>query len=406
MPASRSILYISPFFFPELISTGKYNMYLVKALVESDCTVDVLCSHPLYPKWKPQVTDKTLDNVTIIRGGSHVRYTKKPLIRRLILEIWMLLFVFRKLIFSKKQYDLIVIVFPPNLVGLLIRVLRKKNTRVVGLVHDIQGVMANAKKGLVRSLVMKGIHIVEEYSYRVCDNLIFLSENMRKTALDLYSIKKNNTIIRYPFVTIGKGGSEHSLDKIFSGIEKSIVYSGALGEKQAPEKLAKLFRGLIEADDDVHAFIFSQGNAFDQIKRRYTHKRLHYYPLVREDQLFELIKRSTVQVIPQDIGTSDGAFPSKLPNILAANTKLFCITNKGGELDNLLSGYSRSMLCHSWENAERKLLEFLHAEDLHLSNDDKAILEKFSLSSLVDSIVEVSSKSRWSKGVGKHPQRA
>ncbi len=406
MPARRSILYISPFFFPELISTGKYNMYLVKALVESDCAVDVLCSHPLYPKWKPQVTDKTLDNVTIIRGGGHVRYTKKPLIRRLILEIWMLLFVFRKLIFSKKQYDLIVIVFPPNLVGLLVRVLRKKDTRVVGVVHDIQGVMANAKKGLVRSLVMKGIHVVEEYSYRVCDNLIFLSENMRKTALDLYSIKKNNTIIRYPFVTIGEEGSEHSLDEMFSGIEKSVVYSGALGEKQAPEKLAKLFRGLIDADDDVHAFIFSQGNAFDQIKHRYTHKRLHYYPLVKEDQLFELIKRSTVQIIPQDIGTSDGAFPSKLPNILAANTKLFCITNKEGELDSLLSSYSRSMLCHSWEGAERKLLEFLHAEDLHLSSDDRAILEKFSLSSLVDSIVEVSSESSWSKGVAKHPQRA
>jgi len=407
MSAPRSILYISPFFFPELISTGKYNMYLVKALVESGCGVDVMCSHPLYPKWKPKVTNKTLDNVKIIRGGQYVRYTKKPLVRRLILEIWMLLFVFRQLAFSRKQYDLIVIVFPPNLVGLLIYVLRKKNTRVVGVIHDIQGVMANANKGLIRSLVMRGIHLIEGYSYKICNNLIFLSENMKKAALDLYSIKEKDTLVRYPFVTIGEGGSEKSLDAMFAGVENSVVYSGALGEKQAPEKLAELFIRMIETDEKVHAFIFSQGIAFDHIRVRYRHERLHYYPLVREEQLYELIKRSTVQVIPQDIDTSDGAFPSKLPNILAADTKLFCITNRGSELNSLLSSYSRSLLCHSWENAEQKLLKFLHSDIRGLSDNDKAILEKFSLSSLVDSIIEVSSKgASWSEAAAKNPQRA
>ncbi len=407
MSVPCNILYISPFFFPEIISTGKYNMHLVKALVKSGCEVDVMCSHPLYPKWKPRVTDERLDNVTIIRGGQFVRYTKKPLIRRLILEIWMFLFVFRHLVFSRKQYDLIVIVFPPNLVGLLIRVLRKKKCRVIGLVHDIQGVMANANKGMIRSLVMRGIHLVEGYSYKICNNLIFLSDNMKSAAIDLYSIKEKDAIVRYPFVTIGEEGSDHSLDAIFSDVRKSVVYSGALGEKQAPEKLARLFTDLIEADEEVHAFIFSQGAAFDDLKSKYQHKRMHFYPLVREEQLYELIKRSSIQVIPQDIETSDGAFPSKLPNILAANTKLFCITNKGSELDKLLSDYSRSLLSYSWEGADKKILEFLRSDAQTLSENDKSVLEKFSLASLVDSIIEVPSKNnRWRGATAKDPQRA
>jgi hypothetical protein len=391
MPNSCKILYISPFFFPELISTGKYNTYLVKALVDSGCELEVICSHPLYPKWKPEVSSETLDNVKIIRGGQFVRYPKKPLIRRFILELWMLFFVFRHSVFSRKQYDSIIFVFPPNFVALLIPLLRSKNTRVIGIVHDIQGVMAKPEMGLISSIIMKGIHLIEGYSYKACHDLIFLSANMKSAAGELYSIPDENTIVRYPFITIDTNNSEHQLDHIFSGVVSSVVYSGALGEKQAPDKLIKLFIKLLENDHQVHAFVFSQGIVFDRIKSQYTHERLHFYPLVAEDDLPELIARSTIQVIPQDMGTSGGAFPSKLPNILAAGTKLFCITDKGGEIDVLLRDYSRSVLCYSWENnLEDSLLEFLHADVHDLSDSDKVILEKFSLPSLVDSIIEVS----------------
>lgn len=391
MPNSCKILYISPFFFPELISTGKYNTYLVKALVDSGCELEVICSHPLYPKWKPEVSSETLDNVKIIRGGQFVRYPKKPLIRRIILELWMLFFVFRHSVFSRKQYDSIIFVFPPNFVALLIPLLRSKNTRVIGIVHDIQGVMAKPEMGLVSSVIMKGIRLIEGYSYKACNDLIFLSENMKTAARELYSISEANTIVKYPFITIDTENHQHKLDHIFSGVESSVVYSGALGEKQAPDKLIKLFLKLLENDHQVHAFVFSQGIVFDRIKSQYTHERLHFYPLVAEDDLPELIARSTIQVIPQDMGTSGGAFPSKLPNILAAGTKLFCITDKGGEIDILLREYSRSVLYYSWENnIEESLLEFLHADVHDLSDSDKVILEKFSLPSLVDSIIEVS----------------
>ena len=407
MSISCNILFVSPFFFPELISTGKYNTHLVAALAESGCDLDVMCSHPLYPNWKPEVTDKTLENVRIIRGGQFVRYPRRPLMRRLILEIWMLFFISRHLVFSRKHYDSIIIVFPPNLIGGLIHLLRSKNSRVIGIVHDIQHVLANTKKNIFRRAVMSGIHVFEGYSYKICNNLIFLSQNQRRAARELYSISEEKTIVRYPFVTLKSGDIEDSLDSIFCGVNKSVVYSGALGEKQAPEKLATLFISLLEADNEAHAFIFSQGIVFDRIKTEYQHERLHYHPLVEEDQLPELIKRSTIQVIPQDVDTSDGAFPSKLPNILAAGTKLFCITNKGGELDDLLANYSRSSLCYSWEDSEQSLRDFLRADTVSLSDSDRSILEKFSLSSLADCIVEVCSQgSNWNSSAAKGAQGA
>ncbi|MGB8475721.1 MAG: hypothetical protein WCE61_16705, partial [Candidatus Acidiferrum sp.] len=43
----------SPFFYPETISTGKYNTILSRALAERGVEVNVVTSHPFYPNWKP-----------------------------------------------------------------------------------------------------------------------------------------------------------------------------------------------------------------------------------------------------------------------------------------------------------------------------------------------------------------
>jgi len=49
---TKNILLISPFFFPEPISTGKFNTNFVTALTAQGHKVTVLCFHPFYPDWK------------------------------------------------------------------------------------------------------------------------------------------------------------------------------------------------------------------------------------------------------------------------------------------------------------------------------------------------------------------
>ena len=49
----QQILIVSPFFYPELISTGKANQHLAEAFVAEGHGVTVVCSHPLYPAWIP-----------------------------------------------------------------------------------------------------------------------------------------------------------------------------------------------------------------------------------------------------------------------------------------------------------------------------------------------------------------
>lgn len=388
--SKADVLIISPFFSPELISTGKYNTCLAKGLVDSGALVDVLCSCALYPDWKPECIDTKILGIKAIRGGWFMRYPSSPLLRRMLLEIWFVTFVFRQTIFNRKKYDVLVLVYPPNLVSVLIPLIKTRGTKVVGIVHDIQGVMANLNNSRVRSLLMGLIHRVERYSYKACDALVFLSDGMKQVAQDLYSISDDCSVVRYPFVTMRQYQDETELDAIFTGKENTIVYSGALGEKQAPDNLIALLLAVLKKNKNLNAMIFSQGKVFDRLRSNYQHDRLHFHPLVSEEHLPELIARSSVQIIPQAVQMSEGAFPSKLPNLLAGGAKVFAISAKSGELANVLDGYSNASVCFSWEGMDKlaqDLIDFVELPPKEINQSDRKLLARFSLSHLVEYIL-------------------
>ena len=76
-----NILLLSPFFYPEPISTGKYNTDFVKELAKKGHKVTVVCSHPIYPNWKVKKSYSNLNGVEIIRGGKFIKYPKNKMLR-------------------------------------------------------------------------------------------------------------------------------------------------------------------------------------------------------------------------------------------------------------------------------------------------------------------------------------
>jgi len=114
-----------------------------------------------------------------------------------------------------------------------------------------------------------------------------------------------------------------------------VVYAGALAEKQQPRELVEFFERLCRKRSDVMCHIFSEGAYFGVLQKE-TEKRktnrIFFRALVPDEQLAELYERSTVQVIPQVKGTGPGAFPSKLPNLLAAGVPVFAMCDRDSEL--------------------------------------------------------------------------
>lgn len=373
------LLLLSPFFYPEPISTGKYNTELAKGLVAAGHEVEVASAHPIYPQWKVNPSTAQLPGVAATRGGLYLWFPRNPLLRRAVLELWYLWFVFVFLLGRRNRYDKIIAVFPPSLFMLAVRLLAHR-VPVVGIVHDLQGVYAQREPSLIKRLVFGAIKRVEAFSFRRCESLIFLSQEMMDTSVAEYELDSAACYIHYPFVTTDATPIRDSLDAILSSNNKHIVYSGALGEKQAPDKLAQLLARL--ATDEVQVHIFSQGPEFERLKKQ--HAEIFFHPLVDQEDLQELLSRSSIQIIPQIEGSSGGSLPSKLPNLLAANCKILCISDDSSELARILGNYSKAAVSSTWdmsylEALVDKLLQ-VHGPQ---TDEDKELLSKFKLSSLV-----------------------
>lgn len=386
----EKVVILSPFFFPEPISTGKYNGNMAAALVEHGAEVVAVCSHPLYPAWKPEVAKQEMPGVSAYRGGARLRYPASALARRAVLELWYAWHVLCAMLSVARNANRIVAVFPPSLFMLVAAWLRPKNAQVIGIVHDLQGVYAARKSGMLGRMLQGAISAVERRAFLSCDHLVFLSETMRDVTLKAYNIDRSRTSVQYPFVTLPEQRADAAtrLAATFPSDLKTLVYSGALGEKQAPFKLLSLMVAILDRFPDWQARVYSEGPIFEQLRQQFRHPRLVFNPLVPVEDLPELLERSDVQVIPQEVNTSDGSLPSKLPNIMAACTRLLCITDPGSELQAIVSRYPGGVACTTWD-VPQGVDAFARLTQLARPQPDLVadVLSQFTLSGLVRTLM-------------------
>ena len=348
MKNNKNILIISPFFYPEPISTGKFNTDFSVALKDDGHNVTVLCYHPFYPNWKIEESQEELNGIKIIRGGKCLAFSKKTIIRRIILEISFTFFILRKIRKQQKNKDIIIPVFPPSFAFYFILPFLNKKIKKVGMVHDLQEVYAIDKRGFINKIVHFFIHKIERKCYQSCTKLVFLSKEMKEKAKELYSLQENKLEVQYPFITI-KDECTNDLEHLFDKDKKHVVYSGALGEKQNPIQLLNFFSEASKKIDNTMFHFFSEGETIKELKRLNKSKKILFHNLVNIENLEELYRKSTIQIIPQKENTSKGSLPSKMPNLLASGCKVFVITDANSEIEKLFIKNNLTLVVTNWD---------------------------------------------------------
>lgn len=363
MNCNKNILIISPFFFPEPISTGKFNTDFAVALKNKGHKVTVLCYHPFYPDWKIKKNNSKLKGIEIVRGGRNLAFSNITIIRRIVLEFSFAIFILRKIKKHQKNKDIIIPVFPPSFAFYSILTFVDNKIQKVGMVHDLQEIYSLNKKGLFHKVINYFMHKIEKRCYKSCERLIFLSKEMKDQAKDLYDLQEENLEVQYPFITI-KDKLTNDLDHIFNKNKKHIVYSGALGEKQDPKKLYNFFNKASIYIENTSFHFFSEGEEIKKLKKENKNLNIYFHPLVKKENLKELYHKSDVQIIPQKKGTSKGSLPSKLPNILASKCKVLLITDAKSELEKLFKKNNLELVTTSWnyESLIRSLKKILVME--------------------------------------------
>lgn len=334
-----------------------------------------------------------MSGVHISRGGRWIRYPKNNLLRRILLEC---AFGFHVLAHANriKRYSRIVSVIPPMLFQPLIWIAAKRHARVFTIVHDLQGIMAAAGSKRGRSAAMRPIRILETIILRCCHRVIALSDAMAAFISASYGIPHSKIAVCWPFVTVKPGESRNRLAHLFAEDKKHVVYAGALGEKQNPEGLISLFLDMVHRRSDVVCHIFSGGPIFEvyQQNPKVDHPRLVFHDLVPEKDLFELYMRSNIQVIPQKLGFSEGAVPSKLPNLIAAGVPILYIGQKSSDVRQIIQEAEAGLCADSWDsNKLIRIAERLLMESAGRSHEDRrqAFDEKFGAFFSVDALVKV-----------------
>jgi len=357
--SQKHVLLLSPFFFPELISTGRYNSCLAESLVSSGVTLDVVTSHPLFPTWKIHPSDATLPGMRIHRGGRWLSYPHSPLLRRALLETWFCIhtltfwvsfYLISRLRRRPRQSLVVVAVFPPSLFFALLSYILPTSLPRVGIFHDLQGVYADNGSGPIHRLIGWLIKSVEHRAFNACDWLVFLSNSMMSRAITAYDLDPNCCTVSHPFVTLSKQLADSSvIDLAFNDSQFNVVYSGALGDKQEPDLLLAFFGALQKQAPFIRCHIFSAGPHFLRLEQEAARLQVSLHDLVPARELATLYHRSTVQIIPQAFGTSDGSLPSKLPNLLAAGVPIFVICEPGSEVGTLVESFDAGAVSTSWD---------------------------------------------------------
>ncbi|WP_296634961.1 glycosyltransferase family 4 protein [Polaribacter sp.] len=387
MSSSKNILIISPFFFPEPISTGKFNTDFAISLKDKGHNVTVLCYHPFYPDWKIKKNNSELKGIKIIRGGKFLAFSKKTIIRRIILEFSFAFYILRKIKKYQKNTDIIIPVFPPSFAFLSILPFLNKKIKKVGMVHDLQEVYSIDKNGFVNNLVQFFIHRIEKKCYNSCNKLIFLSKEMKEQAKDLYQLNEDLLEVQYPFITI-KARKTNNLDYIFKNKNKHIVYSGALGEKQNPKRLYDFFNEASLNTNNVSFHFFSEGEEINKLKKINTNSDIHFHKLVDKECLEELYDRSDVQMIPQKEGTSKGSLPSKLPNLLASQCKVLLITDPNSELEKFFTDNNLDFVTNNWDATLLiQCLKKLLNKDVDFDRQNKIAKNFFTIDKMIQKVL-------------------
>lgn len=397
-PKSRKLWVFSPFFHPEMISTGKYNSVLVQALAERGVAIEVVTSHPFYPAWRPTRFYGEFDGISVHRGGAWVRYPRSILLRRLVLEVWFSFHAIYRAWVGREDLITAVGVFPPSLFFAFLRLLLPTSAKRIGIVHDLQGILGLSGSGFGKRLLYQVVREVEKSAFRSCDKLIFLSHSMAKAAVEEYGLDTTKVSVHYPFVTVsGSGRVQANLADLLPQDARHVVYSGALGKKQNSFRLYEFFRDCAPGLPDVHFHFFSGGPMFQELKRAHNAapvERIHFHGLVNDTDLEELYARSTLQLIPQSEGSSSACLPSKLPNILATGCAVLAICERDSELAQILAQTETGIVADSWEPKvlSIKLREALNMAKLRSHEQRRAQVKNllsnaFSLDALVGTVL-------------------
>ncbi|MEX2453805.1 MAG: glycosyltransferase family 4 protein [Rhodospirillaceae bacterium] len=335
-PGQARVLMISQFYRPEPIGSAPFCADLTEALAAAGHRVGVLTARPSYPENVVYAAyrDGSLDRQTV-RGVDVARIATylKPggsTIDRLLNESSFMLNGAGALYRNRRagRPDIVVALCPSVFGVLLASTLRRRGTRCIALVHDIQSGIAEGL-GMMGGGIVGALRRMERLAFNRCDLLIVLSEEMRER-LRMLGVRR--PIHVHP-IWIDTNAIEPAPSN--PGNARLALYSGNFGRKQGLGQLVDAAAELARRNAEVRIRLRGNGSERAGLESGIASRGLtnvEVCDLLPPERLSAGLAEGDIHLVPQDPSVADYAVPSKIYAIMAAGRPFVATARPGSTL--------------------------------------------------------------------------
>jgi colanic acid biosynthesis glycosyl transferase WcaI len=333
---------------PETTGIGPCTTALCRFLAERGHVVRVVTTFPYYPSWTKAAEHRrrwfqtnVIDNVHVDRCWHYVPRRVNTL-RRILHEGSFVLTSFLR-VCRLPRADLLVVVSPPLLLGPAAWFIsRLCKIPLLFHVQDLQPDAA-ASLGLIKNrFLLRALLALERFSYAHATCLSGISQGM----LSLFQAKgvPASKLLYFPNpVTAPAHLPAQGLFRLRHGFSTDkilAIYSGNFGQKQGLEVLIQAAPHL--AGTNIHLVLCGEGAQRAHLTELIDHSKpsnISLLPLQSPEHYAEMMADADLCLIPQQAGTGQFFFPSKLLSALAHRKAVVAIADADSELVRLLRAH-------------------------------------------------------------------
>lgn len=352
MSPRSSVLFVSRYYWPELIGSAPFSTDIAEWLAAHGRPTTVVSGLPHYPQDKVfaayrdgQCRHETINGVSVERlasgppAGASAR-------QRMANEAGFLLRGLAALAGGRLRRHEVVLALCPSILSVALAVAaRRRDGICVAIVHDIQSGLAEALGMVGGSRLARLMRACERAVLNRTDMVAVLSQEMKDqlrgigvtVPIEVVPLWVDTDHIQAAPIEAGDHGR---------GVVK-VLYSGNLGRKQGLGQVVALARELAERRLDIEIVLRGDGNQAGELLsqiRRFGLTNIRLATLQPNEALGPALAAGDIHLVPQRPDAAAFAVPSKVFNIMAAG-RPFVATALPDSVLGRLQRQSGAFLC-------------------------------------------------------------
>lgn len=347
------LLAFNAYYVPEVLGSIRLSEELYSDLARNGIKVELYVPIPtrginsetrkLYKTKKLETTEN--GNLVIHRVWLPVE-RKGLVLRALRYLLQNIVFIYKSL-FVKA--DVIFVRSAPPTQGAMAAIIKK--IKHIPFVYNLQDIFPDSivSTGLIRrtSLVYRLGRILENFTYRHADNIIVISDDMKrnimKKGVPEYKISVISNWVDTKNVCHIHRDENHLFDKFNISRDKfTVVYAGNLGHAQNIEVILNSAKKLRDFSD-IQFLIFGKGSQEEEYKaiaKKMQLINVQFFPLQPYSEVSNVYSMADLSIVSCKPGFGGIAMPSKTWSILATGTPIIACFDNESELRSIIEKFN------------------------------------------------------------------